>query len=163
MIGSGKTTLGKQVSERLRRPFVDLDHEMDTRLGYSFHQLVAEHGWLAFRELEYRICKEFARLERTIVCLGGGTVRYQWNLDAISGSGHLILLEVSPDELVRRVRPADRPRVNPGTDLAGDIQLMWRNEREKYHRAADLVYRADGKRKQTATEELVALICERGW
>ena len=163
MIGSGKTTLGLGVARELVRPFADLDREMDARLGYSFHQLVTERGWLPFRELEYQICKQFALLNNTVVCLGGGTVRYQWNIDALSGSGRLILLEVSPAELVRRVSEADRPRVNPGTSLEEDICLMWTTERDKYYRCADLVYRAEGKREQTEIDELVALIGASGW
>ncbi|TVQ40694.1 MAG: hypothetical protein EA384_02185 [Spirochaetaceae bacterium] len=163
MIGSGKTTLGLGVARELDRPFADLDREMDARLGYSFHQLVAERGWLPFRELEYEICKQFALLNNTVVCLGGGTVRYQWNIDALSGSGRLILLEVSPSELIRRVSEADRPRVNPGTGLEEDIRLMWAAERDKYYRCADLVYRAEGKLEQTEIDELVTLIGRNGW
>ena len=60
---------------------------MDRILGYSFHRLVQEKGWVAFRELEYSICKRLARRERVLICLGGGTVRYEWNMDVLRGSG----------------------------------------------------------------------------
>jgi shikimate kinase len=163
MIGSGKTTLGRGIAAHLRRQFVDLDEEMDRRLGYSFHRLVAEQGWLAFRELEYTICKQFARLDRAVVCLGGGTVRYEWNRDLLAGSGNVILLEVSLDELVRRVREADRPRVNPGTDLEADVRLIWSEHRDKYYEAADLVYPAEGKHPHAEIRELAGLIAERRW
>ncbi|TVR02875.1 MAG: shikimate kinase [Spirochaetaceae bacterium] len=163
MIGSGKTTLGRMVAERIGRRFVDLDQEMDQRLGYSFHRLVEEQGWLPFRELEYQICKDFSRMQDTIVCLGGGTVRYEWNIDAVRGSGHIVLLEVSLDELVRRVRAADRPRVNPGTDLVADVQRIWSTQSEKYYRPAELVYRAEGKSIDQETDELITEITTRGW
>ncbi len=163
LIGSGKTTLGRRVSQVLQREVLDLDEVMDARLGYSFHRLVAEQGWLAFRELEYELCKEFARRSQAVICLGGGTVRYRWNLDAIAGSGRVILLEVSLDELVRRVQTADRPRVNPGTDLAADLRMLWETHREKYYRSADLFYRAEGKSLETETRDLVEIVRERGW
>ena len=158
MIGSGKTTLGERIAAFLDRSFYDLDLEMDRILGYSFHNLVREKGWLAFRELEYSICKDFARRSKAIVCLGGGTVRYEWNLDVLRGTGSIVLLEVSPEELIRRVRAADRPRVNAGTTLEEDIHLMWDLEREKYYRAADIVYRAEGKNIDTEVEELVSML-----
>jgi shikimate kinase len=162
MIGSGKTTLGRKIAERLSWDFRDLDVEMDGRLGYSFHRLVKGQGWLPFRELEYTICRDFAGMDRTIVCLGGGTIRYQWNVDAIRGSGTIVLLEVSERELVRRVSQADRPRVNAGTSLAEDIHLMWSRERQKYYGPADLVYRAEGKPVEQEVDELLALLAGRG-
>jgi len=158
MIGSGKTTLGRAVARRLGLPSLDLDEEMDTALGYSFHRLVEESGWLAFRELEYSICKRFSRQTDSVMCLGGGTVRYEWNLDVLRGTGLLILLEVSEAELARRVRAADRPRVNPGTTIEEDISLIWSREGNKYREAADVVYRAEGKSIEEEVEDLLALI-----
>lgn len=158
MIGSGKTTIGRALADRLKMPFADLDHEMDSRLGYSFHRLVAEKGWLAFRQLEYTICKYFAGLDNHIVCLGGGTVRYEWNVDILRPSGATILLEVSTAELIARVRQADRPRVNAGTSLEEDITRMWSEHQHTYRAAAQLVYRSEGKSIVQEVEELTVIL-----
>ena len=69
MIGSGKTTIGKRLAQSLALDFYDLDQEMNRILGYSFHKLVKEEGWVAFRELEYSICKRFAKKDNSIICL----------------------------------------------------------------------------------------------
>ncbi len=145
MIGSGKTTIGRRLADETDLGFQDLDQEMERRLGYSFHRLVAEQGWLAFRELEYAICRDFARMDHQVVCLGGGTVRYDWNLDALRGTGPIVLLEASVETLIERVRRADRPRVNQGTTLEEDITLVWTREQHKSRRAACIVYRSDEK------------------
>src|SRR3972149_5241163 len=87
MIGSGKTTLGERLAAPLGRPFLDLDREMDRELGRSFHALVQEQGWLAFREVEYRICKRVAGTNGIVCALGGGTARYEGNRDGLRGSG----------------------------------------------------------------------------
>ena len=160
MIGSGKTTIGSRLAADLGLPFFDLDHEMNSRLGHSFHKLVAEKGWLAFRELEYSIVKDFAAKKGSIVCLGGGTIRYEWNVDAIRGTGVIVLLEASVEELVRRVRLADRPRVNAGTTLEQDVELMWKNEGHKYYRAADLVYKSDHKSLEQEVADFKLLVAE---
>lgn len=154
MIGSGKTTIGSRLARELSLPFYDLDREMDRRLGYSFHRLVREKGWLAFRELEYSICKEFASQTRSVVCLGGGTVRYEWNMDVLRGTGLIILLTASLQELARRVRLADRPRVNKGTSLEQDLEKIWSEAGDKYLRAADWIYPTDDKIPEEAVEEL---------
>ena len=158
MIGSGKTTIGKRLAQSLALDFYDLDQEMDRILGYSFHQLVENEGWVAFRELEYSICKRFATMDNTIICLGGGTVRYEWNLDVIKGSGLVILMTAALEELIRRVKLADRPRVNAGTTVEEDIRLIWQNSSEKYYAAADLVYATDQKSIEEEVRELEGII-----
>ncbi len=85
MIGSGKTTIGVRLAERLGRSFLDMDREIDRTIGRSFHDLVRDEGWLAFREVEYRVAKSFAALRDAVCGLGGGTVRYEWNVDALRG------------------------------------------------------------------------------
>jgi shikimate kinase len=160
MIGSGKTTIGRRLAGVLDRKFYDLDQEMDHALGYSFHQLVEEEGWLPFRELEYSICKRFAKLDDSIICLGGGTVRYEWNMDAIRGTGKVILLTASLEELIRRVKLADRPRVNVGTSLEEDIRMIWETNRAKYYSAADVVYSTDQKDLDEEIQELKRIITE---
>lgn len=158
MIGSGKTTIGREVSRRTGMPFTDLDQEMDGRLGYSFHRLVQEQGWVPFRELEYSICKYFAGLRHTIVCLGGGTIRYEWNRDAIAGTGPIVLLEASEETLIARVSKADRPRVNPDTDLAGDIRRMWAEFGDRYRSSADHVVSTEDRTLDEEVEDILAIM-----
>lgn len=160
MIGSGKTTIGTRLADELGLEFYDLDEEMDRTLGYSFHRLVKEKGWLAFREIEYSLCKRFAGLKRAVICLGGGTVRYEWNMDALRGTGMVILLDAPLGTLAERVRRADRPRVNPGTTLEEDLRIIWEGSGEKYYAAADLVYNTEGKSIEEEVAELKAIILE---
>jgi shikimate kinase len=162
LIGAGKTTLGERLAARLGRPFLDLDREMDAALGRSFHELVREQGWLAFRELEYRIVKRFAATDGVVVALGGGTVRYEWNRDALRGTGILVFLEADLATLAARVRAADRPRVNPGTSLDDDLAAIWAAA-EPLYRTADLTYRTDaGRAVDEEIEDLLGLLRARG-
>ena len=159
MIGSGKTALGERLAARLGRPFLDLDREMDRELGRSFHDLVREQGWLAFREVEYRICKRLAAMPGIVCALGGGTVRYEWNRDALRGSGITVLLEAGLATLAARVSRADRPRVHAGTTLDEDLAAIWSAAAPLYRQAADLVYRTDaGRTVDEEVEDLLRLL-----
>jgi shikimate kinase len=163
MIGSGKTTIGMRLAARLGRPFHDLDRELDRLIGRSFHELVREQGWLAFREVEYRVCRQFAALRDAVCALGGGTVRYDWNLDALRGTGVLVFLDADLATLAERVRAADRPRVNPGVSLEEDLERIWSTSADRYRKSADLVYRTDaGRTLDEEVDDLVALLRPRG-
>jgi shikimate kinase len=156
MIGSGKSAVGRALALKLGRPFLDLDQVMEEEAGKRIHDIVAEETWLGFRQREYRICKRFSAMDRTIVGLGGGTVRFEWNFDALKGSGVIVLLTARLKTLADRVKQNDRPRVNPGTTLEQDLSLMWKRFRPLYYGAADLTLRTDGGK--TVAQEVAELI-----
>ncbi len=159
LIGAGKTTVGVALAARLGWAFDDLDNAMERMTGKNFRQVVADEGWLGFRQYEYLICKDFSRLDKTVVGLGGGTVRYQWNRDALQGSGVKVLLICDLDVLAERVRLNDRPRVNPGTTIEEDLAQIWGNHRERYLSFADIVYPTDqGKPVELEVDDLLALL-----
>jgi len=158
MIGVGKTTIGKRLARELELDCYDLDQEMERTLGYSFHRLVEEKGWLAFRELEYSICKRFARLSDAVVCLGGGTVRYEWNMDVLGGTGLFILLTAPLPELMQRMENAPRPRVNARTSLEEDLHLIWETSKDKYYAAADVIYDTHAKTVAQAVLDIKSIV-----
>jgi shikimate kinase len=159
MIGCGKTAIGERLAATLARPFYDLDREMDRELGYSFHRLVEEQGWLKFREVEYDLCKRFAAMEGVVAALGGGTPRYAWNRDVLRGTGFTVLLEADLTVLADRVRTVDRPRVNPDTSLEEDLARIWASAGHLYRAAADAVYRTDaGKTVDAEVADLLAIL-----
>jgi shikimate kinase len=143
MIGVGKTTIGQELARQLGCPFLDFDWELARHTGRDLHTLVREQGWLGFRVAEYAVIKRLANIDGAVIGLGGGTVRYQWNLDALAGTGPIVLLTAGLDVLAERVRTSDRPRVNEGTSLEQDLELIWREGRDLYQAAATCTYPTD--------------------
>lgn len=159
LIGAGKTTVGRLLAERLGWIYEDLDPGMELEAGKNFREVVAEEGWLGFRVREYRICRRFASLDRAVVALGGGTVRYEWNRDVLRGTGVNVLLAAELDVIADRVRANDRPRVNAGTTLEEDLAQIWGNHKDLYLNWADVVYRTDqGKSVAEEVEELLEIL-----
>jgi shikimate kinase len=95
-------------------------------------------------------------MDCSVIALGGGTVRYQWNMDVLRGSGMVILLKANLKVLADRVKKYDRPRVNPGTSLEKDISILWKKYKRLYYKAADLVVKTD--QGKTVFEEAVEII-----
>ncbi len=159
MVGAGKTTLGRLIGEATGRPFLDLDQEILGETGRDLHDLVEAEGWLGFRQREYAMVKRFAAMTARIVGLGGGTVRYQWNLDALAGSGPIVLLTAELSVLTARARAADRPRVHAVGSLEEDLAQIQAEAGERYLATADIVYATDqGKTVEAEAREIVALV-----
>jgi shikimate kinase len=81
-------------------------------------------------------------------------------MDVLKGSGPVVLLTASLEELIRRVKLADRPRVNVGTSVEEDIRMIWEKSKDKYFGAADLVYATDQKNIDAAVRELKQMLSQ---
>jgi shikimate kinase len=159
LIGVGKSTVGQAMAELLGWPFDDLDLAIERMAGKNFHQVVEEEGWLGFRMREYAICKQFSHMDNTIIGLGGGTVRYEWNRDVLKGSGINILLTADLTILADRLTDNDRPRVNPGVSMQEDLAWMWENHKDIYIGFADFIYPTDqGKTILEEAKELSSIL-----
>ena len=123
--GSGKTTVGRALAQRLGWPFVDQDDQLVARAGLTIREIFAQHGEAYFRQLESQLLLESLKLENHVVSLGGGAVLAEHNRQAIAKAGHLVIyLRADADELHRRILsdPATAQQ-RPGlTHLGGSVE-----------------------------------------
>ncbi len=109
-MGSGKTTAGRVVAERLGRGFVDLDDEIEARAGAAIADLFAACGEAAFRELEEEVAHDVLRDgEPVVVALGGGAVLSERTRNELASRAFTVLLDVEPEIAWQRVGGTDRP------------------------------------------------------
>ena len=114
-MGTGKTSVGKEVARQLDRPYVDIDEEIEIRAGKSIPRIFTEDGEGAFRYVESEICNTLSNEQGLVIATGGGALINPENRAAMLRSGIGICLNADPDEIFRRVGTAgDRPL------LAGD-------------------------------------------
>jgi shikimate kinase len=104
MPGSGKSTVGRQLSRRLQLPFFDSDHVIEQRLGCSIREYFAREGEAAFRDVEEQVLAELAQGPTAVVATGGGAVLRAANRQRLRDAGRVIYLRSSPEELFRRLR-----------------------------------------------------------
>ncbi|MEY4755728.1 MAG: hypothetical protein RJA34_626 [Pseudomonadota bacterium] len=102
--GSGKSTVGRQLSRRLQLPFVDSDHAIEERLGCSIREYFEREGEARFRDVEEEVIGELARHHRGVLSTGGGSVLRPANRQSLRENGYVVYLKSTPDELFRRLR-----------------------------------------------------------
>jgi shikimate kinase len=135
MPGSGKTTVGRQLSRRLALPFFDSDHQIEQRLGCSIREYFAREGEAAFRALEEQVLRELAQGPSAVVATGGGAVLCEGTREALRNGGKVIYLRSSPEELYRRVRhDTQRPLLQVADPMA-KLRAM-HAERDPFYREA---------------------------
>jgi shikimate kinase len=102
--GSGKSTVGRQLSRRLQVPFSDSDHLIEQRLGCSIREYFEREGEASFRELEQTVIDELTQAPAGVLSTGGGVVLRSANRAHLHSRTHVIYLKSSPEELFRRLR-----------------------------------------------------------
>jgi shikimate kinase len=109
-MGSGKTTLGKQLAKKLNLQFIDMDMFIENRYHKSITAIFEEKGEAAFREIERKALQEILNFENVVISTGGGMPCFFNNMDLMNQSGITIYLKVSVDELAERLKKSKQKR-----------------------------------------------------
>jgi shikimate kinase len=156
---SGKTTLGRRLAARLKRPFVDTDQRIRLRTGKTVADLVAAGGWEAFREAEALALSEVALFTGQVVSCGGGIVLRQENRDLLAG-GRVVYLKAPAEVLAARLERspgnAQRPSLT-GADIKDEVCKVLAEREALYLSCARLVLRADQPLEALVAEALAEI------
>jgi shikimate kinase len=123
--GSGKTSIGKRLADRLWQKCVDTDELVVAKAGKPIARIFAEDGEARFRELESETVREVAKINDVVIALGGGAPLREENRKIIKEAGHrVIYLKCEPEVLLQRIQadpdtPASRPNL---TEFGGGIE-----------------------------------------
>ena len=116
-MGSGKTTVGRKLSERLKKDFYDTDHEIINRTGVSIDHIFEIEGESGFRERETEILKNLCSMKNIIIATGGGVVLSLENRDLMKVSAMVIYLSSSIEQILRRTsKSKTRPLLERSKD-----------------------------------------------
>ncbi len=145
-MGSGKSTLGPRLADRLGYSFVDLDRHIEQTVGNTVQAIFADQGEEAFRRLEAEHLRTVSHAERVVIALGGGAVSRKENLRFVKAQGCLIYLRMTPRRLADRLetRAASRPMLHEDGQPLSGAALRKRiaallAQRESFYEQADIV------------------------
>lgn len=109
-MGTGKSTLGRLLAQKIGYDFVDTDTEIENRMGQSIAKLFQTQGEAAFRKLESELVEKLAQQEGLVIATGGGLVLNPKNVAALSKTGRIICLTASPEDILSRVSQQQNSR-----------------------------------------------------
>ena len=157
-MGSGKSTIGRQLARELAWAFVDLDTEIERLAGCSIPDIFAARGEERFRDFEHEALCEQAELSRLgtqrVVALGGGTYAFERNRDLLRRVGLTLWLDAPASTLWERVRlDSNRP-------LARDRSSFLRIYEERKDSYSQADHRIDSS---ATTAEALHEVFKLGW
>ena len=137
-MGTGKTSLGKLLAEKLGRGFVDIDQKIEQDSGMTIPQIFEKYGEKYFRELEKNAVKEVAARKNLVIATGGGTVKDEENIRLLKDSGVMVCLTTEPEEIFRRTeRRGERPVLDASDEDRLNTIKKLLAERQKFYAQAD--------------------------
>ncbi|HEY9286669.1 MAG TPA: 3-dehydroquinate synthase [Candidatus Dormibacteraeota bacterium] len=151
-MGSGKSTVGMALAQKLERPFVDLDGEIEAEAGRSISEIFAAEGETGFRQREGRGLARALRRDGAVIAAGGGAPLAEDNWRQMRAGNTVVALTAEPAELERRLEGSrGRPLLQPGTHAAIASLMPARTAR---YLEADLVVETDSHRPAELAERI---------
>ena len=157
-MGSGKTTVGKIVAERLGRPFLDSDEIIEAREGRTVREIWLSEGEPAFRVLETAALADALDDETpSVIAAAGGVVLSDANRAALDAADALVVwLHADPELLVTRATRGDhRPLLDE--DPAAALRGMAEARESLYRDVADVVVDVGLRKPREIADEIVEL------
>ncbi len=153
--GAGKTTIGKLLSKALSYKFIDTDERIQTINTMTIAELVEQHGWEYFRQLESHTLKALSQNEH-VISTGGGMVLSPENRRYMQQNGIVIYLQASAEVLSQRLslnpENSQRPSLT-GKSIIEEIEEILVKREPLYQACADFVVDAS-----LATEDIVSYV-----
>jgi shikimate kinase len=144
-MGTGKTTIGRHVAQRIGFACADSDHEIERRAGKPVARIFAEDGEASFRTLERWFVEEGHAPERLVVACGGGLVVQPGMLGMLAKRGVVVCLHATIETILARTRRhgSVRPLLDV-EDREARARALYA-EREAIYRSAGTVILTDSR------------------
>ncbi len=154
-MGSGKTSTGRRLAQRLGLPFVDADAEIEAAAGMTIAEIFAKHGEPSFRDGERRVMARLLDQGPRVIATGGGAFLHDETRARIAARGLSVWLKADPEVLWRRVRKRSHRPLLQSADPEATLRALLEQRYPYYARADVTVVSRDGPH-ELAVEEIIS-------
>lgn len=142
-MGSGKSSIGRELSKKLNYDFIDIDEmiieeEKGRTSSSSINEIFEKYGEQYFRKIETETLLKYSHCKNTIISCGGGIISQQENIDIIKRDSAVLWLYAPFDVCMDRLRnSADRPIINNSSPE--QINALYENRKPVYFKTSDII------------------------
>jgi shikimate kinase/3-dehydroquinate synthase len=155
LMGSGKTSSGRRLAQKLGLAFVDADSEIEAAAGMSISEIFARHGEPFFRDGERRVMARLLADGPRVIATGGGAFMNEETRAQIAERGISVWLKADLDVLWRRVRKRSHRPLLQNSDPEATLRMLLKQRYPIYERADVTVVSRDGPH-EVAVEEIIS-------
>jgi shikimate kinase len=157
-MGTGKTTVGQLLAQKLGKEFIEMDTLIEKRAGKPIPEIFHQDGETEFRELEIEVTRAVAGKKNTIIACGGGVVLNTINIEHLRQECVIVCLTASPSTILRRTSAdKDGRPLLAVADRLRQIKELLKFRRSFYERSADIIVNTS----RLKAEAVAGLIIER--
>jgi shikimate kinase len=156
MMGAGKTTVGRMLARRLKRPFHDSDLEIERRCGVRIPLIFDIEGEAGFRAREVQVIAELSALGGIVLATGGGAVLSEQNRRQLASHGKVVYLHARPAHLWQRVRHDRNRPLLATTNPQKRLEDLYAERDPLYREVADIVLDTGKQAVQSLCRDLLA-------
>jgi len=143
-MGSGKSSVGRELARRFGAPFVDVDERIESAAGCPIRDLFAREGEAAFREREKEALRDALSVKGCVIATGGGAFADGENRDLLRSYAPVVYLDTGVETLLERLSgDLGRPLLHGGDREERVRELLSR--RLPGYRTADVTVPTDGR------------------
>ncbi len=145
MPGSGKSSVGKVLAEKLQRKFIDMDEIIVKNAGIPITEIFEKYGEAYFRELETQAILEASKYSNSIIATGGGAILKDKNVSLLKMNGKIYFL----DRSLKKLLPTDD---RPLASSREAITKRYEERIDRYNQTADVKINSDVSVDDVASE-----------
>ena len=152
MMGTGKSTIGDNLSKKLKKEFIDIDHIIEEKLSLSIFQIFQDKGEKFFRKIEEEESKKYLKKNDAVIALGGGAFINEKIRKYVKENSFSVWLDLDNSKLFKKLENnKKRPLLENISEK--DFKKL-HDERKKVYSLADFKINCDSKSKDQIVKEI---------
>lgn len=156
-MGSGKTSVGRELASRMSYRFNDTDQMIEKQCGDTISRIFTAKGEEYFRNLETELLRSMvSNLDNTVLSTGGGMPLRDQNSKLLKDLGYVVFLKASKETTLNRLQGDMTRPLLQGEDLEKKIERMLEIRTPVYEKSAHKIVATDGR----SVSEIAELIME---